>query len=103
MELIGEPASWSSASVVITVGFSLKVSVTHSRARRNGDADLAIVAECSWMKREHCITIYVCRNCLFRRRLAFRKRRDREPASDGHSIEFASSHLRGHLCPVPAL
>src|SRR6266516_1736102 len=48
-----------------------KVSVTHRRARRNGDANLAIVAERSWMKREHRIAIYIGRNCRFCRRLSF--------------------------------
>src|SRR5262249_17981998 len=45
-------------------------SVAHNRARRNSDAGLAIVAQRPRMKREHRIAIYICRNCLLRRRLA---------------------------------
>src|SRR6266404_6489870 len=45
-------------------------SVADSRALRNSDADLAIIAQRSRMKREHRIAIYIVRDCLFRRRLS---------------------------------
>src|SRR5215813_1075950 len=57
--------------VVLTCAVSQPcVSVVHNRARRNSDAGLAIVAQRPRMKWEHRIAIYICRNCLLRRRLA---------------------------------
>src|SRR6266852_285949 len=51
--------------------FQPYASGAHNRAPRNSNADLAIVAKRSWMKREHRVAIYVCRNCFSRPRLAF--------------------------------
>src|SRR5262249_51059434 len=85
-------ARWSSASVVITCrGFNLILSITHNRARRNSDAGLAIVAQRSWMKREHCVAIYIFRNCLFRRRLAFHQLL---VIVENHFYEFANELVR---------
>src|SRR6516165_2647487 len=52
-------------------GFQPRLSVRHNHARWKSDADLAIVANSPWMEWEHCIAIYIRRNCLFRRRLGF--------------------------------
>src|SRR5215510_9684216 len=69
IELIGE-ADVISQSVVMLV-FDKTSSIAHNCAWRNSDAGLTIVANGSWVQREHCIAIYIDRNCLFRRRLGF--------------------------------
>src|SRR5262245_46826047 len=83
----GGPARVSSS----LVGFNLILSITHNRARRNSDAGLAIVAQRSWMKREHCVAIYIFRNCLFCRRLAFHQLL---VIVENHFYEFANELVR---------
>src|SRR6516225_10428753 len=51
--------------------FDKTSSIAHNCAWRNSDAGLTTVANGSWVQREHCIAIYIDRNCLFRRRLGF--------------------------------